>query len=142
MAALRLGDDISGRTAGSGKEGAGDADRRKDGDEPKDDRRLEPIAGGSIGRGVVSGVPGFDGAGEAMASPLARAFDGRWTTSGGAGLFDDILRPGKSILWNLPCVCKVQVPSLSFSEYMCTDRSEDWVATNSLRGSQATPCTK
>lgn len=75
MAALRLGEEISGLTAGNGNDGAGDADLRKDGDDPKDDRRLEPIAGGSMGRGVARGVPGFDGAGEAMASPLALAFD-------------------------------------------------------------------
>lgn len=76
MAAFRLGEDISGLTAGSGSDGAGDADLRNDGEEPKEDRRLEPIAGGSIGRGVVRGVPGFDGAGEAVASPLVLVFDG------------------------------------------------------------------
>lgn len=76
MAALRLGEDISGLTAGNGNDGAGDADLRNDGEEPNDDRRLEPIAGGSIGRGVVRGVPGFDGAGEAIASPLVLTFDG------------------------------------------------------------------
>jgi hypothetical protein len=75
MAAFRLGDDISGLIAGNGKDGAGDADLRKDGDDPNEDRRLEPIAGGSIGRGVVKGVPGFDGAGEAIASPLTPEFD-------------------------------------------------------------------
>ena len=40
IAALRLGDDISGLTAGSGKDGAGEADLLNDGDEPKEDRRL------------------------------------------------------------------------------------------------------
>jgi len=75
MAALRLGEDISGLTAGNGNDGAGEADLRKDGEDPNDDLRLEPMAGGSIGRGVVSGVPGFDGAGEAIASPLALALD-------------------------------------------------------------------
>jgi hypothetical protein len=76
MAALRLGEDISGLTAGNGNDGAGDADLRKDGEEPNEDRRLDPIAGGSIGRGVVRGVPGFDGAGEAMANPLVLVLDG------------------------------------------------------------------
>lgn len=76
MAALRLGEEISGRMAGSGKEGAGDADLRNDGDEPNDDRRLDK-AGGSMGSGVVKGVPGFDGAGEAIAAPLALAFEAR-----------------------------------------------------------------
>jgi hypothetical protein len=80
MAAFRLGDEISGRTAGSGREGAGDADLRNDGDEPKEDRRLWLVmrAGGSIGRGVVNGVPGFDGAGEAMAALLTLEVDALW----------------------------------------------------------------
>lgn len=77
IAAFRLGEEISGLTAGRGSEGAGDADRRNEGEDPNDDRRLEVIRGGSIGRGVVSGVPGFDGAGEAMARVLALAFDAR-----------------------------------------------------------------
>lgn len=98
MAAFRLGEDISGLIAGNGNDGAGDADLRKDGDDPNDDLRLEPIAGGSIGRGVVKGVPGFDGAGEAIAKPLTPEFDALWKTSGGAGLFEDILLPGRSIL--------------------------------------------
>ena len=39
--ALKLGEAVSiGRTAGRGSEGAGDADRRKDGEEPNDDLRL------------------------------------------------------------------------------------------------------
>ena len=78
MAALRLGEEISGRTAGRGKEGAGEADLRKDGDEPKDDLRLERAGGGSIGIGMVNGVPGLEGAGEAIAAPLVLAFDARW----------------------------------------------------------------
>ena len=70
MAAFKLGEEISGRTAGSGSEGtgAGDADRRNDGEDPKDDRRLCERAGGSMGRGVARGVPGFDGEGDAIAS--------------------------------------------------------------------------
>lgn len=67
MAALRLGEEISGRTAGKGREGAGEADRRNEGDEPNDERRLDAMMGGSIGRGVARGVPGLEGAGEAMA---------------------------------------------------------------------------
>lgn len=81
IAAFRLGDEISGRTAGKGKDGAGDADLRKEGEEPKDERRLWVIAGGgSIGRGVVKGVPGLDGAGDAIGAPLPLplAFDGLW----------------------------------------------------------------
>jgi hypothetical protein len=78
MAAFKLGDEISGRTAGSGSDGpgAGDAERRKDGDDPNEDRRLCEIAGGSMGRGVVRGVPGFEGAGEAITS-FSLAFEGR-----------------------------------------------------------------
>lgn len=77
IAAFKLGEDISGRIAGSGSEGpgAGDADRRKDGDEPNDDRRLCEIIGGSIGSGVTRGVPGFEGAGDVMAS-FSLAFEG------------------------------------------------------------------
>jgi hypothetical protein len=76
IAALRLGEEISGRIAGSGNDGAGDADRLNDGDEPKDERRLWVIAGGgSMGSGVVSGVPGLDGAGEAIGALLALALD-------------------------------------------------------------------
>ena len=77
IAALRLGDEISGLTAGKGKEGAGDADRLKDGEDPKDDLRLPCMTGGSIGKGVVSGVPGFEGAGDAIARFKALALDAR-----------------------------------------------------------------
>lgn len=86
IAAFRLGDEISGRTAGKGREGAGEADRRMAGDEPKEDRLLDVVAGGSMGNGVVMGVPGFEGAGEAMANPPALELDVRWTWSTGAGL--------------------------------------------------------
>lgn len=60
-----------GRTAGSGMEGAGDADLRWDGDDAKDDRRLWVSAGGFMGRARDVGVPGIeaDGAGEAGATP-------------------------------------------------------------------------
>jgi hypothetical protein len=79
IAAFRLGEEISGLTAGSGSEGAGEADRRKEGDEPKDDRRLCVIAaGGSIGKGVVRGVPGLLGAGDAIGALVALALDTRW----------------------------------------------------------------
>ena len=77
IAALRLGEEISARTAGRGKEGAGDDDRLNDGEEPNEDLRLPVMTGGSIGRGVVIGVPGFEGAGEAIAKLDALAFDAR-----------------------------------------------------------------
>ena len=76
MAAFKLGDEISPRTAGRGNEGAGEADLRNEGEDPKEDRRLwVRVGGGSIGRGVVNGVPGFDGAGDAIGTPVALAFD-------------------------------------------------------------------
>lgn len=115
IAALRLGDEISGLTAGSGSEGAGEAERRNDGDEPKDDRRLDVMIGGSIGRGVAKGVPGFEGAGEAMAMLVVLTFDARCGISAGAGLLEDIRRPGRSILLNFPWVDRVGVPSFSLS---------------------------
>jgi hypothetical protein len=77
IAALRLGDEISGRTAGRGNEGAGDAERLNDGEDPNDDLRLPDTAGGSMGNGVVKGVPGLEGAGEAMVKPEALAFEAR-----------------------------------------------------------------
>lgn len=75
MAAFKLGEETSGRTAGSGSDGAGEAERRIAGEEPKDERLLEAVAGGSMGRGVVIGVPGFDGAGDAIARPEALAVE-------------------------------------------------------------------
>lgn len=67
----RLGDGTSsGFTAGNGKEGAGDADRRMDGEEPKEDLRLWDTGGGSMGRFEAIGVPGVDGAGDVMAAAL------------------------------------------------------------------------
>ena len=127
IAAFKLGDDISGRTAGSGKAGAGagEAERRTAGEDPKDDRRLEAVAGGSMGRGVVIGVPGFEGAGEAIVRPAALVVDARWPVSTGAGLCVDTVRPGRSILLNLPWVDKVQEPSLSLNAYMWTVLSDD-----------------
>jgi hypothetical protein len=86
-------------TAGKGKDGAGDADLRIDGDEPKDDRLLCDVGGGFMNCGSVCGVPGTDGAGEAARKVLSAKDDVRGTRSGGAGLLLDILlRAGKSIL--------------------------------------------
>lgn len=72
-AACGFGDASIGMTAGRGaNEGAGDAERRIDGDEamfPREDLRLWLIAlGGFIGNGCVVGVPGVDGAGDPMAT--------------------------------------------------------------------------
>lgn len=68
---MRLGDETSrGLTAGRGMEGAGDADLRTDGEEPKEERRLCETGGGSIGKGTFMGVPGVDGPGEETAREL------------------------------------------------------------------------
>lgn len=55
-----FGDFSIGNTAGRGIDGAGEAERRIEGDDPKEDRRLWDIAGGFIGIRDV-GVPGIDG---------------------------------------------------------------------------------
>ena len=85
-------------------DGAGDADLRMAGDELKDERLLCELAGGFIGRAREIGVPGTEGAGE----PGARLWvsGGKYglnPRSGGAGLLEDILLPGKSILVILLC---------------------------------------
>jgi hypothetical protein len=82
MAAFKLGEEISGRIAGSGSDGpvAGDAERLNDGDDPNDDRRLCEKAGGSIGRGVVRGVPGLDGTGDTIAS-FSLELEVRWPSA-------------------------------------------------------------
>ena len=46
----------------------------------------------------VRGVPGAEGAGEAIARPEVPAVDWVLGRSGGAGLLDDIRRLGRSIL--------------------------------------------
>lgn len=132
-----------GMTAGKGMEGAGEAERRIEGEEPKEDRRLCDVGGGCIdGRASDCGVPGIDGTGDPMAmldeSPTNAA---RPPKSGGAGLFEEIRRAGRSILVTLLCVARENWPSLVLSVYMWTERSDDCVAMYSLSGSQATPCT-
>ena len=42
-------------------DGAGEADRRIEGDDPKEERRLWDSAGGFIGNARDVGVPGIDG---------------------------------------------------------------------------------
>ena len=42
--------EFEGMTAGNGKEGAGDAERRIEGEEPNDDRRRGEVGGGFIGK--------------------------------------------------------------------------------------------
>lgn len=105
-----------GITAGSGMDGAGEADRRIDGEEPKDDRRLCEVGGGCIcnGRDKDCGVPGMEGIGEPMARAESAAKDARLPKSGGAGLLDDTLRAGRSIFADLLCCSNVNRPSFVF----------------------------
>jgi len=93
-----------GMTAGRGMEGAGDTDRRIDGEEPKDERRLCEVGGGFIGRARELGVPGAEGTGDptANADPSGTKC-ARPPKSGGAGLVEDIRRAGRSIFDTLLC---------------------------------------
>ena len=147
-----FGEASMGMTAGNGKEGAGDADRRIDipGDAgPKDDLLLWLITlGGFIGSANDVGVPGHEGAGDPILLAINSAGNCDLSPkSGGAGLFDDIFRPGKSILefmpilfgWSPSLFSRVNCPSFVLRVYMCTDRSEDCVAMYSFRGSHVTP---
>ena len=84
-------------TAGSGMDGAGDAERR---DESDDLRLWLTTLGGFIGSGTELGVPGADGAGEFSdaEATASKACCDRLPNSGGAGLLEDILRGGRSVL--------------------------------------------
>lgn len=98
-----LGDGTSsGFTAGSGKDGAGEAERRIDGEEPKEDRRLWDTGGGSMGRFEAMGVPGVDGAGEVIVTEVLGGPCDRIERSGGAGLLDEMRLAGRSVLATLP----------------------------------------
>jgi len=103
-----FGDSSIGFTAGSGIDGAGEVDLRSDGDELNDERRLCAITGGFIGNDKEVGVPGVDGMGDAS-DDVSLTNCGR--RSGGAGLFEDVLRDGRSILDILPCWARVNCPS-------------------------------
>lgn len=94
-----------GLTAGKGIDGAGDAERRMEGEEPKEERRLGVMTGGFIGSASDAGVPGNEAAGDAGAKEAksAPASSGRGLGSGGAGLLVEILRAGRSILVTLLC---------------------------------------
>lgn len=56
-----------GMTAGRGIEGAGEAERRIEGDDPNEDLRLWEVGGGFMGRANDCGVPGADGTGDPIA---------------------------------------------------------------------------
>lgn len=104
---LGLGDASICMTAGNGSDGAGDAERLIDmpGDEaPKDDLRLWLMTlGGFMGRAIEVGVPGHDGAGDPITSfKDSCCICDRNPMSGGAGLFEEIRRPGRSIFILLP----------------------------------------
>jgi len=125
-----------GITAGKGIDGAGDADRRMDlavEAAPKEDLLLWlMVLGGFIGNATDVGVPGHEGAGEPTALPNDSVEScGRKPGSGGAGLLEEIRRPGKSIFKFTPTLLgssrlsRVNCPSFVLRVYMCTDRSED-----------------
>lgn len=101
-----FGDASMGMTAGNGSEGAGDADLRIDiaGDAaPKEDLRLWlMVLGGFMGRAREVGVPGQEGTGDPIAFEVGSAaicapICARNPMSGGAGLLEEIRRPGRSI---------------------------------------------
>jgi hypothetical protein len=100
-------------TAGKGKIGDGDVERRSDGEELNELLRLAASIGGFMGLENEVGVPGVDGAGEAITAALSREKlllrDGK---SGGAGLLDDtLLRGGRSIRESFPCCERENWPS-------------------------------
>ena len=101
--------EADGMTAGKGIDGLGETERcRADCPicEPNEDLRLCDVSGGFIGKANDCGVPGADGRGEPKASERASCTnEALWPLekSGGAGLFDDIRRPGRSIFVTLLC---------------------------------------
>jgi len=101
-----------GITAGNGMEGAGEAERR---DEPNDVRRLCDVGGACIvGSASDCGVPGMDGTGEPRAKGESATNDALPPKSGGAGLFEETRRAGRSILVTLLCCARENWPSLFF----------------------------
>ena len=115
----RLGD-ADGMTAGNGiVDGLGETDRLAlwPTCDPKDDRLLCDVGGGFIGRAKDCGVAGAEGLGEPTASDSASCTnDARLLPkSGGAGLLDEILLPGRSILVILLCWLSANWPSFVLS---------------------------
>jgi hypothetical protein len=105
--AYGFGEASIGITAGSGRDGAGETDRRIDtaGEAaPKEDLLLWLIVlGGFIGNAEEVGVPGHEGVGDPIAVPSCSVCScGRKPVSGGAGLLEEIRRPGRSIFIFMP----------------------------------------
>ena len=111
-----FGDASIGMTAGSGIDGAGDAERRIEVDEPKEDLLLWlMVLGGFIGSASGLGVLGSDGLGEsALRADSVDNCDLNGAISGAAG--DEIRLAGRSILTWLAILdgacSKVKWPSL------------------------------
>jgi hypothetical protein len=105
-----------GITAGNGMDGAGEADLRIEGEEPNEERRLCDVGGGCIvGNAKDCGVPGIEGTGEPIPRVASPTNEARPPKSGGAGLFEDTRRAGKSILVTLLCCASENWPSLFFN---------------------------
>lgn len=114
--------EAEGMTAGRGMvDGLGDTDRLTEAAtcELKDDLRLCDVGGGFMGIASDCGVPGAEGSGDPTAADVASCTNEArllvGPRSGGAGLLDDIRRPGKSILVTLLCWESVNCPSLFLS---------------------------
>jgi hypothetical protein len=107
-------------TAGSGKVGAGETERR----EENDDLRLWlTTLGGFIGNGRDVGVPGAEGTGDPIeVAESTTESCARWPKSGGAGLLEEMRRGGKSaLMWlarrgGLSSWLRVYWPSFVFKE--------------------------
>lgn len=118
--------DAEGMTAGRGIEGLGETDLRTDWPicEPNEERLLCVVGGGFIGNARDCGVPGAEGAGDPVACEVTSCTkEALWLAaacakSGGAGLFEEIRRPGRSILVTLLCWSSENAPSLVLSVYM------------------------
>jgi hypothetical protein len=118
-----FGEASIGITAGSGKEGAGETERREEND---DRREWLMTLGGFMGKAIDVGVPGAEGTGEPPAAEGVASMAPRidlWPMSGGAGLCEDIRLGGRSVLIWLAILgglsswpLRVYWPSLVLSE--------------------------
>ena len=106
-----LGEKSIGFTAGRGSAGEGEVDLRIEGEEPNELRRLAASIGGFMGRENEVGVPGVEGAGEAITAEESTPNPAR---SGGAGLPELTRLGGRSIFEVFPCCESVNCPSFVF----------------------------